>query len=138
MTNNDAITIVTGYLMEEFAQHQDLRRKATAEDVIRYAEDWGGSREAGLNLVCDLLALNKVRIQTAQRQLDRATEQVIAFDKTLCAQFKRRVPIEEELMECAKGKRPLPTKKDCARMAEAIGVPEHYKTEEETDEKTET
>lgn len=42
--------------------------------------------------------------------------------------LNRRVSVEQELFDCAAGKRPLPTAEQCREMALRLGVPDEYRT----------
>lgn len=47
----------------------------------------------------------------------------MSFEKMLADRINRSVPVEQELLDIANGKRPLPTPEDCRRMAMDLGVP---------------
>jgi len=48
------------------------------------------------------------------------------LDAMLTDRINRSVPVEQELLDIANGKRPLPTAEDCRRMAMKLGVPTKY------------
>ena len=49
------------------------------------------------------------------------------LDAMLTDRINRSVPVEQELLDIANGKRPLPTAEDCRRMAMKLGVPTKHR-----------
>jgi hypothetical protein len=60
---------------------------------------------------------------TLRDYIIRVTAEKKELDAMLTAQFARRIPVEQALLDVANGKRELPTREECRKWATKIGVP---------------
>jgi hypothetical protein len=63
---------------------------------------------------------------TPKVQMD-AADVIRGLHQTRSEDFARRVEVEQFLLDCAGGKRPLPDRESCRALAHRLGIPDDYR-----------